>query len=313
MADQFRTYTKFTRHVDNAKEVISASDINKIQSAVNTGETHIIKLNANDFLQRALFAFDNNFYVNSMFADTLENLQYIDMSRSTNILYNEKEKSLYLGDMSDKGSVITVPMSSTNETPMNDFVLLVDEYIPVGASIKYFLSVNNIDFYPIKANDVNNPNHFNVEYDPGSILNLILRIELTKNFAGESPRVSGYVVMYNDPVVERSYGLINPDLKRFQQENLGDIILIRDRMQGDKLVKVIEPNMVTTLEYNENGSLKNVITNDGSTKVIETLIYGNYINSQGQIETVLLQVSRKQETLASQLSETSVFEGGSSS
>ena len=312
MADQFRTYTKFTRHTNNTKEVVNATDINKIQQAINQEEENTAIIHDNAFTSKALFSFDNNFYVNTLFIDTLDNLQYIDMPRSFNIHYSNKEGTIIVGGLSNTGNLITTPISSTNEVPMNDFVLLTDEYIPVGADIKYYVSVNDIDFYPIKANDVNKPNHFNVEYEPGAILSLKLKIELKKNLSGDSPKISAWCVMFNDPLTERSYGLMNPDLSRFEEEQLGDILLIRDRTKGDRLVKVIEPNMVTDLIYDENGTLLKVETNDGSEKLTETLIYGNYVTSQGNIETVLLQVSRKKETLTTQLGE-GAFVGGNAS
>jgi len=308
--NQFNTFTKFVRHVDNAREPVRADDINKVQKAVNTQELQSTELTTSDFLQRALFALDNSFYVNTMFIDSLENQQYINMGHSFNVIYDAKTRTLTSGDAGNKGVIITVPLASSSEIPLNDFVIMVDEHIPLGASIKYSLTSNGKDFFPVRVNDVNTPNRINPSYEAGALLDVVLRMEMNKNLSGESPKVSSWVVMYNDPILERSYGLINPDLGRFESENLGDVILIRDRLQGDKLVKVVEPDVVTTLLYNEDGTLKDVITDNGKAKITETMVYGSYVNSFGIIETVLLKVTRGTESLAESLGDDVFDENG---
>lgn len=78
----------------------------------------------------------------------------------------------------------------------------------------------------------------------------------------------------------------------------GLTILIRDRAQDDKLVKVIEPLDTVYLTYdweNNDGRLAFVKThwpyyNGAEVNQLHRLYYGDYLNSAGETESVLLKV-----------------------
>lgn len=80
-------------------------------------------------------------------------------------------------------------------------------------------------------------------------------------------------------------------------------ILIRDRAQDDKVVKVIEPLDTVELTYdwvNNDGRLAFVYTNYPNyngveIKQIHKLYYGDYLTSQGTIENVLMKVRQATE------------------
>lgn len=94
-------------------------------------------------------------------------------------------------------------------------------------------------------------------------------------------------------------------------------ILIRDRAQDDKLVKVIEPLDTVELTYNwttddeENyGRLLYVRTfwpyyNGLEVKQLHKLYYGDYLNSNNEIESVLLKI--RQTTEFKELEEVQVY------
>lgn len=94
-------------------------------------------------------------------------------------------------------------------------------------------------------------------------------------------------------------------------------ILIRDRAQDDKLVKVIEPLDTVELTYNwttddeENyGRLLYVRTfwpyyNGLEVKQLHKLYYGDYLNSNDEIESVLLKI--RQTTEFKELEEVHVY------
>jgi len=77
-------------------------------------------------------------------------------------------------------------------------------------------------------------------------------------------------------------------------------ILIRDRAQDDKLVRVIEPSYTVDLTYdfeNNDGRLAFVKTNWPNYNGLEIsqihkLYYGDYLNSQGETENVLQKVQQ---------------------
>lgn len=94
-------------------------------------------------------------------------------------------------------------------------------------------------------------------------------------------------------------------------------ILIRDRAQDDKLVKVIEPLDTVELTYNwttddeENyGRLLYVRTfwpyyNGLEVKQLHKLYYGDYLNSNNEVESVLLKI--RQTTEFKELEEVQVY------
>lgn len=75
-------------------------------------------------------------------------------------------------------------------------------------------------------------------------------------------------------------------------------IIIRDRAQEDKVVKIIEPLDTVSLTYdfeNNDGRLAFVKTNwpnynGAEINQIHKLYYGDYLNSQGETENVLQKV-----------------------
>jgi hypothetical protein len=75
---------------------------------------------------------------------------------------------------------------------------------------------------------------------------------MIKNTMGESPRLFGFTLLYFDMAVELSYGLINPDLSRFDTGNsYGLTILVRDKANEYRLIKVLEPNQTVSLYYRD--------------------------------------------------------------
>ncbi len=75
-------------------------------------------------------------------------------------------------------------------------------------------------------------------------------------------------------------------------------ILVRDRAQEDKVVKVIEPldTVFLTYDFNDDGRLKYIRTewpnynSVGAVSQLHKLYYGDYLTSQNTIESVLQKV-----------------------
>ena len=75
-------------------------------------------------------------------------------------------------------------------------------------------------------------------------------------------------------------------------------ILVRDRAQEDKVVKVIEPldTVFLTYDFNDDGRLKYIRTEwpnynaVGAVSQLHKLYYGDYLTSQNTIESVLQKV-----------------------
>ena len=211
--DTTRRYTKYKRHVNDSTERIDAQDVNQIQENINEHQedTNIIKDTA--FQERVYTIFENNLYTNAMFLDVYENGQYINKVDSSNYVLDSKLNNVYIDKNHDAGTVTSIRIHSVHgeEIELNDFFLVTNQYVPTGASIKYYLKLMNGESYPISANALKTPLHLssNIKYG------FSLVAQLTKNALGESPIINGYAILYWDAQVEKDYGMTNPDLQRF--------------------------------------------------------------------------------------------------
>lgn len=300
-----RQYTRYKKHVNESHERVDAKTVNELQSDLNIQqqETNVIKDTA--FEERIYTIFNNNLYANAMFVDCFKTGEYVDMNKSSNVILDYPKTQLNI-DKALNGTGISTVIYSTYgvEVEVNDFFLITNDYIPVGAEIKYYLETSTGERWPILPNSLKLPLHLTKNLKFG----FRIIIDMKANALGESPLLNGYAVLYWDAEVERSYGFTNPDLRRFDDIEIGDpsnssdgmTIIVRDRAQDDKVVKVIEPLSTVNLLYDEN--------NDGRLSVVEThipdyyngesavqiheLYYEDYLNSNNEIENVLQKVKQ---------------------
>ena len=211
--DKTRQYTKYKRHVDDSNEKVNAGTINKIQSDINEQqhETNLVKDTA--FEERVYTIFNNNLYTNAMFVDYYKQGQYLNLNESDNVEINFEKTQLSLKAGSKSGTAISSKIYSVHgsDVEMNDFFLITNQDVPVGAEIKYYLETNKGERWPILANALKLPLHLTENIKNG----FKVVAELKSNSLGESPLLNGYAVLYWDAKVEEDYGMTNPDLKRF--------------------------------------------------------------------------------------------------
>ena len=211
--DKTRQYTKYKRHVDNSNEKVNASTVNKIQSDINEQqhETNLVKDTA--FEERVYTIFNNNLYTNAMFVDYYKQGQYLNLNESNNVEINFEKTQLSLKAGSKSGTAISSKIYSVHgsDVEMNDFFLITNQDVPVGAEIKYYLETNKGERWPILANALKLPLHLTENIKNG----FKVVAELKSNSLGESPLLNGYAVLYWDAKVEEDYGMTNPDLQRF--------------------------------------------------------------------------------------------------
>ena len=211
--DKTRQYTKYKRHVDDSNEKVNAGTVNKIQSDINEQqhETNLVKDTA--FEERIYTIFNNNLYTNAMFVDYYKQGQYLNLNESDNVEINFEKTQLSLKAGSKSGTAISSKIYSVHgsDVEMNDFFLITNQDVPVGAEIKYYLETNKGERWPILANALKLPLHLTENIKNG----FKVVAELKSNSLGESPLLNGYAVLYWDAKVEEDYGMTNPDLKRF--------------------------------------------------------------------------------------------------
>ena len=208
-----RQYTKYKRHVDDSNEKVNAGTVNKIQSDINEQqhETNLVKDTA--FEERVYTIFNNNLYANAMFVDYYKQGQYLNLNESDNVEINFEKTQLSLKAGSKSGTAISSRIYSVHgsDVEMNDFFLITNQDVPVGAEIKYYLETNKGERWPILANALKLPLHLTENIKNG----FKVVAELKSNSLGESPLLNGYAVLYWDAKVEEDYGMTNPDLQRF--------------------------------------------------------------------------------------------------
>ena len=208
-----RQYTKYKRHVDDSNEKVNAGTVNKIESDINEQqhETNLVKDTA--FEERVYTIFNNNLYTNAMFVDYYKQGQYLNLNESDNVEINFEKTQLSLKAGSKSGTAISSKIYSVHgsDVEMNDFFLITNQDVPVGAEIKYYLETNKGERWPILANALKLPLHLTENIKNG----FKVVAELKSNSLGESPLLNGYAVLYWDAKVEEDYGMTNPDLQRF--------------------------------------------------------------------------------------------------
>ena len=211
--DKTRQYTKYRRHVDDSNEKVNAGTVNKIQSDINEQqhETNLVKDTA--FEERVYTIFNNNLYTNAMFVDYYKQGQYLNLNESDNVEINFEKTQLSLKAGSKSGTAISSKIYSVHgsDVEMNDFFLITNQDVPVGAEIKYYLETNKGERWPILANALKLPLHLTENIKNG----FKVVAELKSNSLGESSLLNGYAVLYWDAKVEEDYGMTNPDLQRF--------------------------------------------------------------------------------------------------
>lgn len=288
-----RTFTKFQRHMDNANEVVSANDINEVQKSVNATEKDLSNIKNDRFMDKVLFSFDNNLYVNSLFTDEYGDLRNVNINICKNVQHNSDERYITILKGFSEAEVYTTKIISTlgEGISLNDFFLVTDEYCPHGTKILHYLITDKGTIYPIQANSTKTPCNIldGVSY-------AVIKSVLIRNMQGEAPKIYGIAVSFFDEGVEAQYGLLNPDISRFEQSSFGTTILIRDRALEDKLVKIIEPNSTTNLMYQADGRLKVVesLFDLDNLRTEDELNYGEYINSKNEVENTLLSITTTQ-------------------
>ena len=301
--DSGRQYTRYKRHVNDSHERVDANTVNKLQEDINIQqeETNLVKDKA--FEERVYTIFNNNLFTNAMFIDYFKTGEYVDMNKSGNgVLIEYAKRQMTLNAYTPHTAAVSTRIYSVHgeEIELNDFFLITNEDIPIGAEIKYYLETSTGERWPILPNALKTPMHLteNLQYGFRVV------IEMRANNLGERPKLNGYAILYWDAQVEADYGMTNPDLQRFPEIEVGTddglTILVRDRALEDKLVRVIEPLDTVDLTYNQvNGEedlrLEFVKTNWPDRNGLEMnqinkLYYGDYLNSENEVTTVLQKI-----------------------
>lgn len=210
--DNKRQYTKYKRHVNESQERVNATTVNQLQDDLSTQQQTTNQVKDTAFEERIYTIFNNNLYANAMFVDYFKTGEYINLNQSSNVEIDYPKTQLSIKNEMT-GTAISTVIYSVHGTniEMNDFFLITNEYVPIGAEIKYYLETHTGERWPILSNALKLPLHLseNLKYGFKVI------ISMKANALGESPLLNGYAVLYWDAKVEENLGMTNPDLARF--------------------------------------------------------------------------------------------------
>lgn len=172
-------------------------------------DNKISKIKDNVFFNRTMFLFENNRYANSVFVNEIKDKEYSDFSSCENIKFDNVNAHITLDDETIDGiyisSIITTHVEE--ESFVNKFFLVVEDSIPVGADIIYYIVTDENDEIKIIPND-----ETPLIID-GSELPKSFRIKARlKSNGTASPVINALAVMYFDDVVHENLGLKTPDV-----------------------------------------------------------------------------------------------------
>lgn len=244
------------------------------------------------FLNSVKISFDNNKYANSMFVNEIKSREYSDFYLSENVIYNSIESCLKINDLTKDGTYYSVEKCTdeTYKSKLNNFFLVVDEVIPTGCDITYYIVTDDNRNFLIKSNAAT-PLVLNVP-----CYSFKLRAYLSSNKIN-TPVINGFAVLYYDEYVEKAYRLINVDLSNNDDDDdkSDTITLVRDNTYEDKLVKILTDDSTIELIYDDANDkrLSSVMTYDLQTAVLteeSDMVYMDYTDSTGLTEEVLTKV-----------------------
>lgn len=189
-------YIVLTPHQDNVNEPISAEHINELQDAIVQLQSELQRQSDEDFLNSTLFVLENSTVNNAAIVDDLQTAERFDVANAQNIIHLSEIGAIVLTEGNGAvGIVESKPILNLTERPFRRLRLVTNEFLPVGASIKYEVSFNNMEYFEITPGDAE-------PLDVGGEEQLQMTLRITMTATGgelwELPRVDGLAFLYQD-------------------------------------------------------------------------------------------------------------------
>ena len=265
---------------------------NTLKIAEDITRNDLANCNDNVFLNTVNISFDNNKYVNAMFMNQIKDKENSDLYLSDNIVFDSVEANMKVKDVTKKGVYYSVE-KCTNEdydSDLNNFFLIVDNTVPDGCDIVYYLITDDNRKFIIKPNATT----------PLVLTTPCKRFRLSAKLSCngiDTPALNAFAVLYYDEYIAKAFKMNLDGEIPEEGEEVGEddlITLIRDNTMDDKLVEVLTTDTKINLLYDkEKDRLSEVRAYDINTgKLIETnnLIYEDYVNSNNETEEVLTKI-----------------------
>ena len=289
-------FTRISRRdIEDQKNAVREAITNNNVGIVdrNVDRKDIVEIKDSVFFNLVMTAFENNEKANSCFFSDFKDSSTSDLSVSTNIKIDPYNTCLRLYPGAKKGEYFTRQISSeyNKESLLNDFYLVVDEYLPPKCYIDYFIVTDKGESFPIIANNKIPLSILDKDSSPKSVR---IKAVLKQNAGEHDLKISGIALLYNDSYVDKQVDVFNPEFGIDILETDEDTItLFRDPNNEDSLFKVESSKEKILLNYNKDSELVALNVVDKKTDAIKSkveMIYDEYIGMSGVPERVLSKV-----------------------
>lgn len=273
------------------REAITNNNVGIVDRNVNRKD--IVEVKDSVFFNLVMMIFENNDKANSCFFSDFKDSSTSDLSVSTNIKIDPYNTCLRLYPGAKRGEYFTRQISSeySKEALLNDFYLVVDEYLPPKCYADYFIVTDKGESFPIVGNNKVPLSILDKDSMPKSVR---VKAVLKQNAGENDLKINGIALLYNDSYVGKQIDVFNPEFGIDLLETDEDTIeLFRDPNNEDALFKVESSNDKILLNYNRDSELVAIDVLDKKTNAIKSkveMIYDEYIGKSGVPERLLSKV-----------------------
>lgn len=201
-----RPITNFKPHTNNANEAIDAEHLNQLQAAINQAEFKQAQSAKQRFIDEALFILSNSLSANAIQFLSEENSFGMTAFPPNGFMLDSKEQGLALSSHLYTASFKTGKLGGhLHHSKLNRFTLIADCYLPVGASVEYYLTLNGG-----RVSQRIHPNtHYTFNQSPLQLNEPVEDYQLTVimkgNQAKQSPVLYQLALLFHDEAVDEHF------------------------------------------------------------------------------------------------------------
>jgi len=165
-------------------------------------------------------------------------------------------------------TIHSVAFKSQYSNSINNYLLKADSYVPLGASIKYYVSNDLNNYYPISVNH-SIPLQLDVYHE-----NVYIKVELIPNMRGESPLLFSICLFCIDQVIDKNLTLLTPNLTKAPIDKSldGDILMVYNTDGRLEEVKRVDATQSIKLMWDTESSLEAIVNTEILSKKTVQLI-----------------------------------------
>lgn len=201
-----RPITNFKPHVNDVNEVIDADHLNQLQVAINQTELKQAQGAKQQFVNEVLFALSNSLSANAVQFLSDENSFGQTVFPSSGFTLDPDEQGLTLANGLYTASFKTNKLTGhLHNSKLNQFTLIADCYVPVGAGVEYYLTINGGRVSQrIHPNDAYSFNQSPLQLSE-AVEDYQLTVIMKENQAKQSPVLYQLALLFHDEAVDEHF------------------------------------------------------------------------------------------------------------